>query len=99
LEFLGRGGDHARPAALERWGLSGSSARGADPCAALQIHLELAPGAELETHFALGQGADRDEALALLARFRDAGAVDAAWTQLGAFWDDMLGAIRVATPD
>src|SRR6185503_1159833 len=46
LEFLGRGGDHARPAALERWGLSGSSARGADPCAALQIHLELAPGGE-----------------------------------------------------
>src|SRR5882672_7842036 len=61
LEFLGRGGDYARPAALERWGLSGSTEPGADPCAALQIHLELAPGDQVETHFVLGQAGQRDQ--------------------------------------
>ncbi len=99
LEFLGRRGDYAHPAALERWGLSSALAPGADPCAALQVHLELAPGEQLETHFVLGQAASRDEALALVAQFRTPAAVDAAWHELGAFWDQLLGETRVATPE
>ena len=98
-EFLGRRGDYARPDALERWGLSGSLAPGVDPCAALQVHLELAPGESLETHFVLGQAKDRDEALALVARFRDPAAVEAAWQEVGVFWDGLLGDIRVLTPE
>jgi cyclic beta-1,2-glucan glucanotransferase len=98
-EFLGRRGDYARPEALERWGLSSSVAPGVDPCAALQIHLELAPGEQRETHFILGQAASRDEALALVARFRAPAAIDGAWTALGAFWDGVLDSVRVATPE
>ena len=45
-EFLGRPGDYGRPEALTRWGLAGRLERGADPCAALQVHLELAPRGE-----------------------------------------------------
>ncbi len=86
-EFLGRRGDYARPEALERWGSVGRRSRPAAPipCAALQVHLELAPGETLETHFVLGQAANRDEALALVARFRDArrGRV-AAWQERSA---------------
>ncbi|MEO7730846.1 MAG: cellobiose phosphorylase, partial [Kofleriaceae bacterium] len=99
LEFLGRGGDYARPAALERWGLSSTVAPGVDPCAALQVHLELAPGEQLETHFVLGQAASRDEALALVARFRTPSVVDTAWHELGTFWDQLLDETRVATPE
>jgi len=98
-EFLGRLHDYAHPEALERWGLTGSLAPGVDPCAALQIHLELAPGEQLETHFVLGQAAHRDEALELVARFRDPAAVEAAWQELGVFWDELLGGIRVKTPE
>jgi cyclic beta-1,2-glucan synthetase len=98
-EFLGRRGDHARPEALERWGLSGSVAPGVDPCAVLQIHIELAPGEQRETHFILGQGANRDEALSLVGRFRDHAAVDAAWAALGTFWDGVLDSVRVTTPE
>jgi len=98
-EFLGHRGDYARPAALARWGLSGSVAPGVDPCAALQIHLELAPGEELETHFVLGQTGSRDEALALVARFRDPAAVEAAWNDLRTFWDGVLDTIHVTTPE
>ncbi len=98
-EFLGRRGDYARPEALDRWGLSGRVDLGADPCAALQIHMDLAPGESRETHFVLGQSSDRDEALALVARFRDGAVVDAAWNGLRAFWDHVLGNIRVKTPE
>ena len=98
-EFLGRRGDYARPEALERWGLEGRVDLGADPCAALQVHIELAPGESRETHFVLGQSANRDEALALVARFRDTTVVEAAWNGLSAFWDDVLGHIRVKTPE
>jgi cyclic beta-1,2-glucan synthetase len=98
-EFLGRRGDYARPEALERWGLSGSVEPGVDPCGALQIHLELAPGEQLETHFVLGQAANRDEALELVTRFREPAAVETARQELDTFWDQILGDIRVKTPE
>ena len=98
-EFLGERGEYARPAGLERWGLSGSLEPGLDPCAALQVHLELAPGEERETRFVLGEAASRDEALALVARFRDPAIVDEAWRELGEFWDALLGNVRVQTPE
>ena len=62
MEFLGRSGSYARPAALGRWGLSGSGETGGDPCAALQTHLELAAGQSLDVHFVLGQGCDQAHA-------------------------------------
>jgi cyclic beta-1,2-glucan synthetase len=98
-EFLGRRGDYARPEALERWGLSGSTQPGVDPCGALQVHLELAPGEQLETHFVLGQAANRDEALALVTRFREPAAVETARQELDTFWDQLLGDIHVRTPE
>jgi cyclic beta-1,2-glucan synthetase len=98
-EFLGRAGDYARPEALGLWGLSGRVDLGADPCAALQVHLELRPGEETETHFLLGQGASRDDALSLVERFRDVGVVDAAMRKLHEHWDSVLGAVRVRTPE
>ncbi len=98
-EFLGRHGNYARPAALGRWGLSGCLDPGVDPCAVLQVHLELAPGQELETHFVLGQAASRAEALKLVTRFRDHDAIAAAWDELRVFWDELLGSVRVKTPE
>lgn len=99
LEFLGRRGDYARPEALERWGLTGSTEPGVDPCAALQVHLELAPGEQIETHFVLGQAASRDEALKLVTQFRAPAAVETARQELDTFWDKLLGSVRVKTPE
>ncbi len=98
-EFLGRRGDYARPAALDRWGLAGCTDAGVDPCAALQVHLDLGPGEEVETHFVLGQAADRDAALALAAHFRKRESVDAAWNDLTGFWDGLTSSLRVKTPE
>jgi cyclic beta-1,2-glucan synthetase len=98
-EFLGQDGDLRRPAALYRIGLSGTVQSGRDPCAALQIHVDLAPGETRDVHFLLGQGRDRREALELAARFREADAVEAAWREVAEFWDGVLGAVSVRTPD
>jgi cyclic beta-1,2-glucan synthetase len=43
-EFLGRLGSLQRPAALSRIGLAGRVQAGLDPCAALQLHVDLPPG-------------------------------------------------------
>ena len=98
-EFIGREGTLRRPAALERWGLSGNVQPGHDPCAAFQVHMDLAADAEDEVIFVLGEGRDRDQAIELAQRWREVSTADAAWARLGLFWDDRLDKIHVETPD
>jgi len=98
-ELLGHEHGPARPAALERWGLSGSVLAGVDPCQALMVHIELAPGEEREVWFLFGEGADRESSLELVQRYRKAEMVEAARAELAAFWDKLLGAVQVKTPE
>ncbi len=99
VEVLGRGGDLSHPAALGRWGLSGRVAPGLDPCAALQVHVDLGAGEETELSFFLGQAEDRERALDLIRGLRAPRAVEQAWQSCRAYWDRLLGAVRVHTPD
>lgn len=98
-EFLGRDGDRSRPAALERWGLSGRLQAGPDPCAALMVYVELEPGEEQVVWFVLGQGRDRDEAVALAGRYADRAQMEAAHDEALGYWRDLLGAVEVKTPE
>jgi cyclic beta-1,2-glucan synthetase len=70
-----------------------------DPCAALQLHVDLQPGGVEEVVFLLGQGGDREEAVRLARRFQEAGQVAAAWEATQRFWDGLLGAVTVKTPE
>src|SRR5438045_1173428 len=99
LEFLGRNGSLRRPAALARESLGRRFGAGLDPCAALQICVNLEPGETREVVLLLGQGDDRAHALGLAARF---GTVEAAHRSLAESeerWDAMLGTVQVETPD
>ena len=98
-EFLGRQGSIRQPAALGRMGLASAVRAGLDPCAAMQLHVWLAPGETEELFFLLGQGADRQEALGLVRQYQDAARVDAAWRAVNEFWDELLGTTTVRTPD
>ncbi|MBE7556011.1 MAG: cellobiose phosphorylase [Anaerolineales bacterium] len=98
-EFLGQLGSMSRPAGLRRIGLEGRVEVGLDPCAALQLHLDLTPGASEEIYFLIGQGADRAETESLLERFQDPAQVAAAWQGVQTMWADILGAVQVDTPD
>jgi cyclic beta-1,2-glucan synthetase len=98
-EFLGRHGTPDHPAGLERGGrLSGRVGAGLDPCGALQAMVELPAGGRAEVVFLLGEGATREEARGLIARYRTAD-LDGALRAVAERWDDVLGTVQVTTPD
>ena len=98
-DFLGREGDIANPAGLRLWDLGGRVRTGADPCAAYQVHLDIAGGKTAEVVFVLGQGDDRAHAAELARRWQEPTAVDRAFEALTRQWDYRLGAVTVRTPD
>ena len=98
-EFLGRMASYAAPAGLRRIGLSGTVGPGLDPCAAVQLHVDLPVGQEEEVCFILGQGPDRAAALELSQRYRDPDAIEAAWTATREAWRSRVDSISVHTPD
>ena len=98
-EFLGRMGSMRAPAALRRIGLESSVNAGVDPCAVIQLHVDLAPGAMEEVFFLIGEGKDRAESLALIGQIQTRAGVEAIWDSVQRQWDDILNAIVVETPD
>jgi cyclic beta-1,2-glucan synthetase len=98
-EFLGSLGSYAHPDALDRVGLTANAQAGSDPCAAIQLLLWLAPNETKEVTFLLGQGADRADALRLIAEYQNLTNIEAAWESLRPFWDEHIGKIQVQTPD
>lgn len=98
-EFLGRNGHAGAPAALRRSGLSGRTGVGLDPCAALQVPIELPPEGAFETTFRLGSADDEAAALALALRLRAPGSAHDALDVVRVHWRDVLGRVQVRTPD
>ncbi|MDQ2922119.1 MAG: hypothetical protein M3R52_10985, partial [Acidobacteriota bacterium] len=98
-EFIGRNGTLARPAALRRVNLTGRDGAGLDPCAALQITVELAPNEAHEVIFLLGEAESKEAAQDIVAKFVNPGDVNNAFESVLRHWDSLLGAIEVRTPD
>jgi cyclic beta-1,2-glucan synthetase len=98
-EFLGRNGDPGSPNALRRTHLAGQVGAGFDPCAALQVVVDLEPNGEADVTFVLGQAADLAEARALVERYRDPAEVSRALEAAVGRWDRLLDTVRVETPD
>jgi len=98
-EFIGRNGSLRRPAALRRERLSGRVGAGLDPCAAIQVPFELAPGQSRSIVFRLGMGRSLDEAGQLVARFRGGRAASDELESVRAHWQHTLSAVQVRTPE
>jgi cyclic beta-1,2-glucan synthetase len=97
--FLGAHGHPARPQALcSSLHLDGRSGAGLDPCAALQVIMELPAGATLECVFLLGETTSADTARALVDAYRLPGAVDVQLLRVQALWSEVCGAVQVDTP-
>ena len=98
-EFLGRMGSMRAPAALGRIGLASAVNAGLDPCAVIQLHVDLAPGGTEEVFFLIGEGKSRDESLKLIGQIQAQAGVEAIWQSVQKQWDDILNVITVETPD
>jgi len=98
-EFIGRNGIPERPLALEpECQLSGKVGAGLDPCAALQLSIELEAGERAEIVWFLGQTEGREQARRLLKRYRGAD-VDMLLREVALRWDEVLGAVQIRTPE
>lgn len=100
--FLGRNefGSWAAPLALQQPELSSYEALRGDNIGALMLHVgQLAPGASHRLQVLLGQYESAAAAQPVMAKYRQATAVDAALAQHAAFWQDFLNGMQVETPD
>ena len=98
-EFLGRNGMPANPAALRRTRLSGRVGAGLDPCAAMQVPLELDDGQQKDIVFILGSAQDEAHARHLAQRFRGAAGAQRALEGVWHYWSRALGTVYWETPD
>ena len=99
LEFLGRNGSMASPAAMTRERLSNRVGAAMDPCGAQQVKIDLEGGEEREIVFTLGTGRNMDDARNLIKRFQGSGPARSALEAVWNYWNRALGAVRVETPD
>ena len=110
--FLGLYGSPAHPEAVFGNGCTGSIAHGWQPVAAQQFNLSLAPGGSESVIFGLGYienpqnekwaapgVVNKTRAEAMMARFADSAAFDAAMDALRAHWDKLLNKYQVSTGD
>ncbi|WP_296257312.1 MULTISPECIES: GH36-type glycosyl hydrolase domain-containing protein [unclassified Pseudomonas] len=97
-EFLGRGGTLAAPAAMRHAGLSGRMGGGLDPCAALQVAVELEEGQTREVILRLGAQTSSRAATGLVQQFRGSQVAAAELQKVRDHWQSLLGVIRVETP-
>ncbi|HEV3029407.1 MAG TPA: hypothetical protein VG457_17645 [Planctomycetota bacterium] len=99
LEFVGRHGTPALPAALGRRGLAERYGAGLDPCAALHLIVELGPGERRRVIHLLGQARHRAEARDLVRRHRGSDRALEVGLEVASRWDAILGAVEIHTPD
>ena len=108
--FIGVYGSPARPEAVFGKGCTNSIAHGWQPIAAQQFDLTLAPGATESLLFGLGYIENPEDekwaslgvvnkrrAEALMARYHDLAAFDAALEALRAYWTELLGCYQVSS--
>jgi N,N'-diacetylchitobiose phosphorylase len=95
--FLGPYRTETNPVAVERGAMSGSAGTTDNHCASLLKRITLEPGAEARRVFKTGYG-NREAGLAAKAKYSDPSAVDAAFADLGAYWEDKLSVFSAKTP-
>ena len=76
-EFIGRNGSLKAPAGLQQARLSGRTGGGLDPCAAIQVALDLDNGEDQDVVFRLGAARDKASALRLVHQYRGLAAASA----------------------
>ena len=98
-EFIGRNRSLENPQSMYRKRLSGKTGAGIDPCAALQVKFDLLDGAEKKIVFMLGNEENTHAVEALIRKFTDPAVVKQSLQDVKEYWNGILGAVQVTTPD
>lgn len=98
-EFLGKGGEISKPAAMRRNKLSNIIHDDVDHCTALQTFFELEPEQEIEIVALLGGGRSALEVQNLIKKYRDISNCELASKEVASYWDNVLNKIQIKTPD
>ncbi len=97
--FLGRNGSMSNPAALKRKHVLEKTGAGLDPCAAVQVWVDLAPDEETSVNFLLGEAGDVDEVRSIVQAFRDQPGIDNSLAVTKGWWNGVLDTLQVDVPD
>ncbi len=99
--FIGRWRSESDPEGVRRGRLMNTEITAGDACAALQCPVTLEPHQTLEFTVMLGvvPRGERDAARHMVARGRDAAAVEREFARVEEWWDGFLAALKVRTPD
>lgn len=97
-KFLGAYRTEDNPAALVNGACSGSFEKGNNHCGALQKNITLQPGEERRILFFLGEGR-REDGRKIREKYSDFAAVDAAYADMAAFWEEKLSKLQIRTPN
>jgi cellobiose phosphorylase len=112
--FLGAYRGWESPAAVAGGRSANSVAHGWSPIGSHHVKIGLRPGESRQIIFLLGyqenprdckfdppdsQTINKENAKAVIAKYRDPGNIDAAYRALARYWEDILSVVRVDTPD
>lgn len=97
-KFLGAYHTEDNPVAVINGKCGGSFEKGNNHCGALQKDITLQPGEEKRILFFLGEG-NREAGRKIRQKYSGFAAVDAAYADMAAFWEEKLAKLQVHTPN
>lgn len=98
-EFIGRNSPLSAPEALNRQYLSGKCGAALDPCAALQVSVDLEPGETKEVAFILGYTTDEPEARKLILPCQNMSRIHELFEETKKWWNTKLDLLKIDVPD
>ncbi len=99
MEFIGDYNATSIPEAMKRTRLSNNVGAGYDPCAAMQVKIQLEVREEKEIVFLLGQTDDVQHVMPICNKYRYLGAAHKELERVKYFWGDLLSVTKVKTSD
>jgi len=98
--FIGRGRDTSNPLAVEEARSFGSELHtGGLGIGSLSYEIDVPAGGEQRVVWTLGATETWDEADQLAVKYHDTAAVDKAWDELTAYWEEKVGGFQADFPD
>lgn len=98
-EFIGINRNLKHPQGLEKKQLSGQYGSGFDPCATLQIEVDLIRREEKTVYFLIGDEIDRKAALSVAENFSNVKNIQSSFDAMLSYWDELLTTIQISTPE